>query len=146
MTFEKGLPFWKQFVLQALALLIAFIVLFPILWIVSMSLDPRNLSRPTELNLIPPGASFDAYLKVMDKPTANPVTFTELAFNQLKLAGGVALFAVAVAILAAYSFSRFEFRGRRSLMLTVITVLMLPTIASIAPLFVLLNRASFTDP
>ena len=146
MTFERGLPFWKQLVLQALALLVAFTVLFPILWIISMSLDPRNLSRPTELNLIPPGASFDAYLKVMDKPTANPVTFTELALNQLKLAGGVSVFAVAVAILAAYSFSRFDFRGRRSLMLTVITVLMLPSIASIAPLFVLLNRASLTDP
>ena len=35
-------------------LVIAFIVLFPILWVVSLSLDPRGISRPTELNLIPP--------------------------------------------------------------------------------------------
>ena len=56
------------------------------------------------------------------------------------LATSVALFAIAVGILAAYSFSRFEFKGRKAIMFSVVTVLMLPTIATIAPLFVMLNR------
>ena len=49
----------------------------PILWVVSLSLDPRNIARPTEFRLIPPGASLQAYLRVLDKPTANPVTFAD---------------------------------------------------------------------
>jgi arabinogalactan oligomer/maltooligosaccharide transport system permease protein len=130
----------KQLLYQALLLLITFIVLFPILWIVSMSLDPRDISRPTELNLIPPGASLDAYLRVLTKPTANPVTFFELAFNSLKLAGGVALASVLIGVSAAYAFSRVDFKGRQFLMIAVITVLMLPSLATIAPLFVLLNQ------
>lgn len=137
---EKRMPLLKQLFSQALCLLIAFIVLFPIMWIVSLSLDPRDLARPTDLSLIPPGASLQAYKRVIDRPTANPVTFTELLANSLKLAGGTAVFSVLLGVLAAYSFSRFDFTGRKALMFGVITVLMLPAIATSAPLFVLLNQ------
>jgi arabinogalactan oligomer/maltooligosaccharide transport system permease protein len=139
-THEKKLPLGKQLLYQALALLIAFTVIFPILWVVSLSLDPRNIARPTEFRLIPPRASLAAYKRVLDQPTANPVTFTELALNQLKLAGGVSILSVLLGIFAAYSFSRFEYKGRAGLMLSVLTVLILPSIATIAPLFVMLNR------
>ena len=40
------------------------IVLFPILWIFSMALDPRNIDKPLTLTLIPPGASLDAFRRV----------------------------------------------------------------------------------
>lgn len=136
---EKRLPLPQQIILQLLNAFIAFTVLVPIMWVVSLSLDPRDLSRPPDFRLIPPGASFSAYKRVLDKPTNNPVTFTELALNQFKLAGGVAFFSVLIGIFAAYAFSRFEFAGRKALMLGMITVLMLPGIATIAPLFVMLN-------
>jgi arabinogalactan oligomer/maltooligosaccharide transport system permease protein len=137
---EKRMPLPQQILYQILCLLIGFTVIFPVLWIVSISLDPRNISRPKEFTLIPPGASLNAYQRVLDKPTANPVTFAELAKNQLALAAGTSIFSVGVGILAAYSFSRFNYWGRKGLMLGVVTVLMLPSIATIAPLFVLLNR------
>src|SRR5512138_4455 len=88
---KRELSWGKQLLYQAMLLTIAFIVLFPILWVVSLSLDPRGLPRPTELNLIPPGASLKAYQTVMDKPTNNPVTFTQLALNSLKLGAGIAI-------------------------------------------------------
>lgn len=137
---EKKLPLGKQLLYQALTLLIAFTVIFPVLWVVSLSLDPRDIARPTEFQLIPPGASLDAYRRVLDRPTANPVTFSELALNQLKLAGGVSVLSVLLGIFAAYSFSRFEYKGRAGLMLSVLTVLILPSVATLAPLFVMLNR------
>jgi arabinogalactan oligomer/maltooligosaccharide transport system permease protein len=140
--FEKRLPLGKQLLLQGLALLIALVVLFPIWWIVNLSLDPRDIMRPTELRLLPPGASFAAYTRVLDRPTANPVTFAELALNQFMLASGVAILSVMVGVFAAYSFSRFEYKGRAALMLSVLTVLILPSVATLAPLFVMLNRVN----
>ena len=137
---EKRLPLGKQLVCQLLALLIAFTVIFPVLWVVSLSLDPRDILRPTEFRLIPPGASLQAYRRVLDRPTANPVTFAQLAVNQFMLAGGVALLSVLLGVFAAYSFSRFEYKGRAGLMLSVLTVLILPSVATLAPLFVMLNR------
>jgi arabinogalactan oligomer/maltooligosaccharide transport system permease protein len=121
-------------------LFITFITLFPIIWIVSLSIDPSGVARPTELRLIPPGASLDAYRKVLDQPTNNPITFAELAFNSFRLALGVGVFSVLIGVSAAYVFSRFNIRGQRLLMLAILTVLMMPAIGSIAPLYVLLNK------
>lgn len=139
-TTGRKLSLRKQLLLQALMLFISFSVIYPILWIVSMSLDPRGISRPTELTLIPPGASLDAYVKVLQQPTPNPVSWPELAFNSLRLAGGTALASVIIGVFAAYAFSRLRFAGRQVLMIAVLTVLMLPSIALLPALFTLLNK------
>ncbi|MBX0331525.1 ABC transporter permease subunit [Oscillochloris sp. ZM17-4] len=135
----RKLPLLQHLGLQFFCLLIAFTVLFPIMWIVSMSFDPRNIARPTELRLIPPGASLDAYLAVLDKPTSNPITFAALALNSFKLAAGVSLVAVLVGVSAAYAFSRFKFAGRQTLMIGVLAITVIPAVATIAPLFAMLN-------
>jgi arabinogalactan oligomer/maltooligosaccharide transport system permease protein len=135
----RRLPLLQHIGLQSFCLLVAFTVLFPIMWIVSMSLDPRNIARPTELRLIPPGASLNAYLAVLDKPTANPITFTQLALNSFKLAAGVSVVAVMIGVSAAYAFSRFKFAGRQALMIGVLAITVIPGVATIAPLFAMLN-------
>ena len=137
---KPELPYRSQLIRQLILLFITFITLFPIIWIVSLSIDPSGVARPTELRLIPAGASLAAYQKVMAQPTNNPITFGQLAFNSFKLAIGVALFSVLIGVSAAYVFSRFKIRGQKFLMLAVLTVLMMPSIGSIAPLFVLLNK------
>jgi arabinogalactan oligomer/maltooligosaccharide transport system permease protein len=136
----RKLPLGRQILLQLMLLLIAGVVLFPIMWIFSLSLDPRGVTRPTELRLIPQGASLQAYKDIIAKPTNNPVTLPQLFFNSVKLAGGTTLAAVFIGIFAAYAFSRFRFAGRQVLMIGVITVLMLPSIATLPALFVLLNK------
>jgi arabinogalactan oligomer/maltooligosaccharide transport system permease protein len=105
-----------------------------------MSVDPRNLSRPDGLNLIPPGASLDAYAKVIAEPTGNPIDFIGLAMNSLKIALGSSAATVLLGVLAAYAFSRLRFRGREVLMIAVLGVLMLPSVATIIPLFIFLNQ------
>jgi len=140
---EKKLPLGRQLLLQGILLLVTLTVLFPILWVVSMSLDPRGL-RPLTLTLIPANASLDAYFAVMDKPTNNPVGFWTLTRNSLALATSVSILSVLVGVFCAYAFSRFKFTGRQVLMLGIIVVLMLPSVASLAPLFVLLNKVQFT--
>lgn len=127
----------RQLVSQVIALAVLAIVLFPVLWIVSMAIDPRNISRPT--SLIPPGASFQSFIAIFEKPTPNPVSFTTLFRNSLLLGVGVSLLTVLVGTTAAYAFSRFRFPGREAGMLGFILVLMLPSVATVAALFVLLN-------
>lgn len=124
---------------QLFLLTILATVLFPVVWIVSLSLDPRDLSRPTGLTIIPPGAALDAYVKVLTKPSPNPVTFLQLLRNSLLTAGGTAVLAVVVGTAAAYAFSRFKFPGRRVGMLGFVLVLMIPPGGTLAPLFVLLS-------
>ena len=140
----RRLPLRYQLALQAVLLLIAFTVLYPILWVVSLSLDPRDISRPTELRLIPPGASLEAYRKVLRQPTPNPGSWPELAFNSFRLSAGTGLASVIVGVFAAYAFSRMRFHGRRIFMIAILAVLMLPPIATLPALFVLLNKVQIT--
>jgi arabinogalactan oligomer/maltooligosaccharide transport system permease protein len=134
----RGIPGRRQIVLQIVCLLIAATVLFPIVWIVAMSLDPRDISRPD--SLIPPGASLTAYGKVIVKPTLNDISFLRLALNSVAIAVIVSLASVSIGSMAAYAFSRLHFRGREFLMIAILAVLMLPAVATIAPLFVQLNK------
>jgi arabinogalactan oligomer / maltooligosaccharide transport system permease protein len=136
----RGLTLGRQLLLQMLLLFITFTVLFPLLWIISMALDPRNLARPDGLNLIPPGASLDAFVKVIAQPTSNPIGFIDLALNSMKIAIGSSIIAVGIGLLAAYAFSRLKFFGREWLMIAVLGVLMLPAVATIIPLFIFLNQ------
>jgi len=128
-------------------------VMFPILWVVSLALDPRNIDKPLELRLLPPGASFDAFRRVLIEPFGllckNPtdisscMTFAGLLKNSLIVALGTALVVVLLGATAAYAFSRFRFIGRQAGMLMFIILLMLPTTASLATLFVLLSQIRF---
>jgi arabinogalactan oligomer / maltooligosaccharide transport system permease protein len=134
----------RQLLLQVLCVLITITVLFPILWIFSLALDPRNLSRPD--SLIPPGASLDAFARVIQQPTSDEIGLLELARNSFLLASFVALFSVGIGVLAAYAFSRLQFRGRQVLMIVILGVLMLPAVATIAPLFIMLNGIKLDLP
>ena len=127
----------KQIISQILAILVLLAVIFPVLWIISMAIDPRDVSRPS--TLIPPGASLDAFAKIFSKPTSNPVTFLELLRNSTMLAVGVSALTVLIGTTAAYAFSRFRFPGRQAGMLGFIIVQMLPSVATVTALFVLLN-------
>ena len=131
---------------QALCLFVLLTVIFPVIWVFSVSLNPLNLSRPQGLEIIPPNATFEAYAQVLEKPTPNPISFLELTLNSLKIALGTSLISVLIGVFAAYAFSRLRFTGRAVLMLVILAVLMLPNVATLAPLFVLLNGVNLDLP
>ena len=141
---EPRLPLRTQIALQLACVFITLTVLFPILWIFALALDPRNISRPD--GLIPPGASLAAFARVLARPTSDEIGFLELARISFVLASSVALFSVLIGVLAAYAFSRLRFRGREALMIAVLGVLMLPAVATIAPLFIMLNSVRVELP
>ncbi len=132
---------WIEDVLaHVLLVFVALTVLFPIIWVFSMALDPRNISRPTSLRLIPDGASLRAFDRVLTEPLANNVMFSTMLKNSLIVSAGVALSVVVLAVSAAYAFSGFHFPGRKWGLFMFIAVLLLPQVATLAPLFVLLSR------
>ena len=139
----RPLPFTKQAILQAICLFIAFTVVFPLLWVLSLALDPTERLRPA--GLIPTGASLDNFQEVIRQPTINPISFFELAKNSFILASSAAAISIVLAVFAAYAFSRLRFRLRTVLMLGILAVLMLPPVVSIVPLFIQLNQIEFGD-
>jgi arabinogalactan oligomer / maltooligosaccharide transport system permease protein len=150
MTNPRSQAIFRQIGLQVFLLLVTISVLFPILWVFSIALDPRNIDKPLELRLIPPGASFESFRRVLFDPFTqlckNPndpstcMRFSGLLVNSLVVSMGTAVITVVLGATAAYAFSRFKFIGREAGMLGFIALLMLPATATIAPLYVLLSQ------
>jgi ABC-type maltose transport system permease subunit len=131
----------RQIFLQLFLLLVTVIVLFPVLWIVSMAVDPRGITRPTDLTLIPANANLDAFRAVLTEQFSNvlPVYFGDLLLNSLFIALGVSLATVIMGSSAAYAFSRFKFIGRQAGLLGFIILLMLPATGTLIPLYIMFN-------
>jgi arabinogalactan oligomer/maltooligosaccharide transport system permease protein len=140
----RDLPLWKQLLLQTLTLFIAAEVLFPIMYVITLSFSSKS-QRPTSLELFPKEISFVAYQQVLDHPTANPVSFLELLRNSFLLSFGVGLVALLIAVTAAYAFSRFKFKMRQVLMVLIFVPLLMPAIGLSAPLYLLMNNFRVVD-
>ncbi len=147
----------RQVALQLFLLAVTAFVLFPILWIFSLALDPRNIDKPLELRLIPPGASLNSFRKILTEPfrllckdpsnVSTCMTFPRLLGNSLLVSLGTSVIAVILGASAAYAFSRFQFIGRQAGMLGFIVLIMLPASATLAPLYVLLTQVKVgTEP
>lgn len=140
----RELPLWRQILLQVLCFAIAAEVLFPIMYIVTLSFSSRE-TRPSSLELFPTEISLTAYKQVIDRPTANPVTFLELLRNSFMLSVGVGLASLLIAVLAAYAFSRFKFTMRQVLMVLVFVPLLMPAVGLATPLYLLMNSFRIAD-
>ena len=87
--------------------------------------------------LIPPNASLANYQELLNNPL-HP--FFLWMWNSVKISSITALLAVFVTALTAYSFSRFRFRGRRSLLLTILLIQIFPNLLTMVALFLLLRQ------
>ncbi|NOH03584.1 MAG: ABC transporter permease subunit [Chloroflexi bacterium] len=143
-TAGRSLPLWKQLVFQLIALIILASVMFPIMYIVTLSFSSIT-TRPSKLELFPKEISFVAYRQVLDRPTGNPVTFIELLRNSFMLSMGVGAAALVIAVTAAYAFSRFKFKMREVLMILVFIPLLMPAVGLSTPLYLLLNQVQVKE-
>lgn len=109
--------------------------LFPIIWIISAAFNPT--SSMASQQLIPPNASTVNFNELLNDPL-HP--FFLWIWNSVKVAGITTILAVFVTALTAYSFSRFRFRGRRSLLLTILLIQVFPNMLTIVALFLFLRQ------
>jgi multiple sugar transport system permease protein len=111
---------------------IAFFV-FPVLWVASASLRPAGELFSYPFRLLPAEVSLSAYRQVF---RAGMVTW--LFNSTLVTVFGVSSI-VAVAVPAAYAFSRFEFTGRRGLLGIVLLFQMISPVIIIVPLYTVMS-------
>lgn len=137
----------RQILIQIFLLFMTVVVLFPVMWIVSMALDPRGVTRPTDLVLFPENATLRAFERLLTEPFSNvlPLYFGDMLMNSLFIALGVSVFTVVLGSSAAYAFSRFRFIGRQAGMLGFIILLLLPTTGTVIPLYIIFSAVQVNN-
>lgn len=116
------------------------VTLLPLLWIISTS-----FKQPTEIYSSPPvwistSPTLQSYIDVITKSSI-PKAF----LNSLLIALGTTVISLILGILSGYAFSRFRFRGNRSLSLLILISQMLPVTVLMIPMYYLVGDMGLVD-
>jgi multiple sugar transport system permease protein len=122
-------------VVDAVVLLYA---LFPVLWILSLSLKPTSTVKDGKL--IPSSVTFENYRGIF-----RGNYFSSALVNSVGIGLLTTAIAVAVGAMAAYAVARLHFPGKRLLIGAVLLISMFPAISLVTPLFDIERRIGLFD-
>jgi len=112
--------------------------LFPVLWILSLSLKPSSTVK--DGNLIPTQLTFDNYKAIF---AGN--MFSSALVNSIGIGLITTVIAVVVGGMAAYAIARLAFPGKRVLVGVALLIAMFPQISLVTPLFNIERKIGLFD-
>jgi ABC-type glycerol-3-phosphate transport system permease component len=118
-----------------------FIIFFiPVYWAILLSVKPRleMFKAPPQWITLKP--TLDNYLHVL-RYTRIPVAFR----NSVILSLSSVLISLGLSTAAAYGFSRYSFKGNKTILLGLIVTRMLPVSILIIPIYVMINKMGLYD-
>lgn len=104
--------------------------LFPLVWMLSLSMKPPSDIVSGNPQFLPTSWSFDNFAEVFSQSL-----FTRALLNSVGIALIATVIAVIIAMFAAYAIARLEFRGKRLLLSLALGIAMFPQAALVGPLF-----------
>ncbi len=114
-------PRWGRRLLGVLAVGVALLWVFPIYWMISSAFLPTNQLRRAEPTFVPFGGTIANFRNVLGDPS-----FYDSVRVSLAVTGITIVVAILFAFVAAVALSRFRFRGRKSFIVTILVVQMIP--------------------
>lgn len=123
----------------AILVYIAF-ALFPLFWLLKVSVTPNDLLYSEGVRLWPSRATFDHYRFVIEN-SAFPTFFK----NSVIVAGSTAFAVTVLSSLSGYALSRFHFRGKYWIIALMLITQMFPLVMLVAPIFKMLSPLGLTN-
>ena len=128
---------WRHLV----AIFFVIFAIYPILYVLTNSFaDFANL---TNSKLIPDSLTLKHYKLLSGNPL---VPYSDWLYNTYKISIIAAFFNVFLGTLAAYAFSRLQFKGRRASLLTLVIVQMFPSFLAFVAIYLLFFQISDVVP
>ncbi len=115
--------------------LVTIVAIYPVINVFTISIRPNDRLLSTSLAIIPDHASFNTYIKLF---TQTP--FLHWAWNSTLVSFVVTFTGVILASTAGYALSRFNFVGKKSSLLGLLTTQMFPATMLILPMYIMLIK------
>lgn len=115
----------------------AWIMLYPILWMISSSLKPLNLIFK-DLSLIPSQITLDHYINGWKG--SGGITFARYYINSFILVFFAMVGNALSCALAAFAFARLNFKGKRILFALMMVTLMIPLHVLVIPQYIMFTK------
>ncbi len=123
----------------AIALYVIF-ALFPLFWLLKISVTPERLLYTEGVALWPSHMTWHSYRSVLLE-TSFPTYFR----NSVIVSLATAVLVTIIAAAAGYAFSRFRFRARPAVMFLLLLTQMFPLVMLIPPIYRMLGALHLTD-
>jgi multiple sugar transport system permease protein len=120
-----------------LLLIYAMFALFPLLWMIIMSLKPDSQMFTTTFVFSPTMENYSAVFLRSD--------YSHFFFNNLIVSISAVLLSLVVGVPAAYALARFQFKGKEDIAFTILSFRFAPEILVILPLFLIYQRTGLYD-
>lgn len=124
----------------AILLVFAFIAVYPITQIITISLRPSDQLLSTSLAFIPEGATLNNYRVLLAE-----TPFLRWLANSMLVSAVVTVTGVALASTAGYALSRYRFVGHKSMLSGLLITQMFPATMLLLPLFVVLMQLNLLN-
>jgi N,N'-diacetylchitobiose transport system permease protein len=128
------------FLANAGGILFALIMIFPVYWVINTAFKPANEVLSFEPSFVPKHPTLDNFSSAFNAPL-----FVQDLINGLIVTCVAVIGALIVGFLAALAIARFQFYGRKAIILIVLAVQLVPFVALLIPLYLMLNRAQLTN-
>lgn len=127
---------FSKSILYVLLVLVAFVCIFPFLWMFSTSLMAENESLVWPPKFIPTSPTIEHYTYLFtNKMLLSILPFPTYIFNSIYIAVVVMVGRVLVCSLAGYSFARIPFPGSKYAFAMLMASLMVPGVIRLIPLY-----------
>jgi multiple sugar transport system permease protein len=124
---------------RLLLLLMLFYTAMPMLWMLLTSIKSGFAAMQYPPQWWPDEPTLASYQKLLDPQNSVGQDFLHFFWNSLFVSTITTILSVAVAVPAAYAFSRFSFPGRNFLFFSVLLRNMFPAVIFLVPLFILMR-------
>ena len=124
----------------ALNAVVAFVMLLPLLYAVSIAFMPSGELFTTELNLIPQSPTVQNFIDAFTN-----VPLIRFILNSFVMAGCITIGQIITCALAAFAFSFLEFKGKGILFMIVMATMMVPGEATIISNYLTVGNLGMLD-
>jgi multiple sugar transport system permease protein len=114
--------------------------LFPLYWLVKVSITPNDILYKQGTDLLPAKVSFEHYATVIGKSD-----FLLFFRNSIIVSGITAIASTVLATASGYAFSRFAFKGKFWIVGLMLVTQMFPLVIVITPIFSIFGTLGLTN-
>lgn len=118
--------------------------IFPIYFVFQAALRPGNQIYSTTLSLWPANATLENFQTVLTRRD-NDLNLPLWLWNSVKIAGLTTIVTLIVTVTGGYALSRFKFRGRGSLLTSMLGLQAFPAALALPAFYLLLNRLNLLN-
>ncbi|MDX6152580.1 carbohydrate ABC transporter permease [Marinococcus sp. PL1-022] len=124
----------KKIWMYCLLGIIAIVMLFPVLWVISSSLKPSSELFTWPPSILPDNITFENYVNAFTN-----ANFGRYLFNTVLVTITATIITLVINTMAGYALAKYRFRGNAIILVLFLSTLMIPLEALMIPMFLVLR-------